>query len=121
MKVRVLEVRENEFVEHLKRMLNDTYRVAPVTFDVNYFIGEDVKGKKGLCFILSSSKAGSIYEKFTPLQMFETPLDIEDGFVSQIINDLVLAGVTFVNLERMRMSDFLRKGKKPIRHVIYLN
>jgi len=122
MKVKVLEDRNNEFVEHLKMVLNTTFHSMPMNFTVEYFVGEDVKGIKGLYFILSSSKAGSIYEKITPMKEFETPLDIEENFVNQIISDLVLAGITFVNLEKLRINAFLQqKEPKIIRHVIYLN
>lgn len=124
MKIRILENRENDFVEHLKRMLNDFFTGTPFHFKVSYFVGEDTKGNKGLYFELSSTKTGSIYQNFAPVSSSQTPMDIEDELINKIINDFVLAGVSFINLEKLRSSDFVqeKRGKKLItRHKIYLN
>ena len=123
MEVKVLEHRENEFVEHLRKMLGETFHTIPITFDINYFIGEDTSnGDKVLCFVLTSSKAGVIYEKLVSMKVFETPMDVEEDFVNQIVADLILAGVTFVNLEKIRISNFLQdKEKIKKRSIIYLN
>lgn len=122
MKIKKVEGRTNEFVEHLTKMLNDSFGNLPINFHVNYFLGEDTKGTKGLYFVLSSNKAGQFYEKFTPIEIYQTPMDIEEEFIAAVINDLVLAGVTFVNLEKLRsLSDLNKKRGGMITHVIYLN
>lgn len=123
MEVKILEHRESEFVEHLKTMLYDTFHSISMSFEINYFVGEDTSnGDKVLCFVLTSSKAGVIYEKIITMEAFETPMDVEDTFVNQIVNDFILAGVTFVNLEKLKMSDYLQdKGKKKKQSIIYLN
>lgn len=122
MKVKVIEIRSNEFVEHLKKVLNGIFNSLSMSFDINYFVGENAEGKRGLCFILSSSKTGIIYEKLSLMKSFETPADVEEKFICQVIDELVVAGVGFMSIEKLKDTLFLLRGNEMIvKYVIHLN
>ena len=107
MKMKKIESIENEFVGQLQKLLSGFFpKEMPVGFDLKYFIGEDDKGVRGLYFEVNSKNVGNIFFKFQPLEPWETPADHEDKFIGNIVNDLMLAGITFVNFEKLRENDF---------------
>jgi len=113
MEVRVLEHRESEFVERLKTTLNEAFNPIGMSFDINYFIGESTANKgKLLCFIIQCSKTGIIYEKIIEMKPHETPMDVEDNFVDMIVGELLLSGVTFLNIEKIRTFNPLFNKQK---------
>lgn len=100
-KVKVIKVIKNDFTERLQKMLSNTFNSLPIEVKVNYFLGETEKDEKILCFAILNNKIGMVYEKSVFLKDYETHLDVEDSLMDNVLNDLVLAGVTFVNGEKM--------------------
>lgn len=90
-----IETRDNEFVEQFRKTLEDSFPIG-LKFKVDYYLGED-KGVQGLYFSISS-KFGRLFAKTKPLKSGQTVYDIEEEFMNAVINDLVINGVTFVNM-----------------------
>lgn len=120
MKVRVIEVINNDFTGRLQRLLGETFGESKnIDFQVNYFIGENEEKDRGLYFLLTNNKFGHIYQKYVEMKDYETPLDVEDIFFNSIMNDLFLAGMTFLNVETIRNT---KKEKGPLlSDIIFLN
>ena len=114
---------ENEFVEQLRKLLTGFFPdTMPVGFDLKYFIGEDDKGIRGLYFEINSKNVGNIFFKFKPMKAWETPADHEERFISEIVNDLMLAGITFVNFEKLKENEFNKnKGWLKASRKIHVN
>lgn len=97
-----IETRENDFILHFKEMLENSFP-NPLGFKVEYYVGEDKKGVKGLYFKLTSKQFGPVYIKFDKFDDDEdyhfSIFEKETKFINEIINDLVLAGVTFMKME----------------------
>jgi hypothetical protein len=91
-----IETRENEFVVQFKELLLNSFPHV-LDFKVDYFVGED-KGVKGLYFTMTS-KFGRIYTKIEEMKPHQTVYDLEEGFMDKVINDLMLTGVTFMNVK----------------------
>ena len=94
--IREIEPRENEFITHFRMMLRDTFPLA-LGHEAKYVIGEDEQGRRGLYFELTSKKFGKLYSKFGPITTMVD--EQEDEFIHIVINDLVIAGITFMNVE----------------------
>ena len=128
MSVKRIETIENVFVEQLKELLHNSFPKI-LGFDIEYFVGED-RGVRGIYFEIISKPFGIVYKKHITMKPYETIMDIEDRFMNEVINDFVLAGITFMNADSVRqkeerkMDDAIRK-KKFIRampsRIIYLN
>jgi hypothetical protein len=71
----------------------------PLVYKVDCYLGEDRKGKRGLHFTLDCKPFGRVYSKFEYMLYGQTVDEFEDEFMNKVINDLVLAGVTFLNME----------------------
>ena len=106
MEVKILEYRESEVVERLQKTLNEAFSPISMKFDVKYFIGEEIINKdKVLCILISSSKAGIIYERIVIMKSYQTPMDVEEDFIGGVMTDITLAGVTFLNIEKIKMTN----------------
>ena len=92
-----IETRENEFVVQFKELLKNSFPLV-LNFKVDYYLGEDNNGKRGLYFTLTS-KFGRIYTKIQPMKDSQVVYDIEEEFMDKVINDLMLTGVTFMNVK----------------------
>jgi hypothetical protein len=121
MKIKIIEHREHEFVQQLRNMLGH----ASAMFEVNYFLGEDEDTEtKSLYLDVIGKKQGSIFSTYAPLKPGEFPSDIEDGFINQTMNNILLAGLTWFNHDRIRkISEVANVGKRRgvSGHQIYLN
>jgi len=106
-----IEARENDFIVHFKEMLKESFPPA-LGFEVEYYIGEDKQGTRGLYFAITSKDFGHMYSRFGEIQSHQTTYDVEEGFTNKVINDLVLAGVTFLNLEAYREHGNLSISKE---------
>jgi len=115
-----IETRHNEFVEHFKTMLSNSFP-PPLKYKVEYFVGEE-KGTRGLYFGLTSKVFGGLYNRWEEVLPHETIADIEDEFIDKVINDLVLAGITFLNVEAHGEQSNARVGKeiskRPFRNTV---
>lgn len=99
--IRKIEPRENEFTMQLKEMLAESFPLA-LGHEVIYIIGEDEKGRRGLYFELNSKRLGKLYSKF---MVIETAVfEIEHEFMNEVINDLVLSGISFMNVQTYNKS-----------------
>lgn len=98
--IRKIETIENQFIEQIQSLLYNSFPKA-VGFKVNYCIGEEEQqeGKKGLYIEVISKKFGLVYKKFKPMLDHQVVADVEDMFINNVINDLILAGMTFLNAE----------------------
>jgi len=121
MKTKVIEHREHEIVEQIKNLLHKT----PVVFNVDYFLGEDVdSGVRSLHFNVSRQDIGSTFSVYRTLQTYEFPSDVEDHFMGETMNNLILAGLTWFSLEKMRKASEVNiqdRVKITPGQVIYLN
>ena len=120
--IKKVKTRENEFVFHLREIL-DKFFPEPLGFEVEYYIGEDKRGTKGLYFNLTSNQFGKIYSKFGRFKDDNFEIDIlekEVAFVNEVIYDLVLAGVTLMKMEAFETyrSHMVEKevGEEPFRN-----
>ena len=93
-----IEARDNEFIMHFKGVLKDSFP-KPLDFKVDYYLGEDDKGTRGLYFYLESKQFGPIFSRFQGMKPSEVVYDIEEEFMNKVINDLVLAGVAMLNIK----------------------
>jgi len=93
-----IETRDNEFVIHFREVLK-THFPSIFRYRVQYMLGEDREGRRGLYFELKSELIGEIYSRFEELGSHETPFDHEEEFINNVINDLVLSGITLMNIE----------------------
>lgn len=121
MKVKVLEIRKNSFVRRLQKMLNETFSGGGIVFKINYFLGESESGNKGIFFILTNNKFGSLYEKYAELKDHETPLDVEEAFIDSIINDFVFYGITALSDIKMKMINSDDPNTPLKSKIIFLN
>jgi hypothetical protein len=96
--IRKIETIENEFVEQLQNMLHKSFP-EKISFTIQYYIGEDSKGIKGLYIEVISNAFGMVYMKAREMKNWEVVADIEQEFINAVINDLVLAGVSFLQVE----------------------
>ena len=122
-----IETRDNEFLMQLREILRNSFPPA-LDFKVDYYLGED-KGVKGLYFILTS-KFGRLFARTRPLKSGQVVYDIEEEFMNTVINDLVMNGITFVNMlafesvsnemvaEQIKAKDFINN---PPRKLIFAN
>jgi hypothetical protein len=97
-----IETRENEFVVQFKELLKNSFPHV-LDFKVDYFIGEE-KGVKGLYFTLTS-RFGRIYTKIEPMKDHQNIYDVEEPFMDKVINDLMLTGVTLMNIKAFESID----------------
>lgn len=94
--IKKIETRENDFTMQLKEMLEESFPLA-LGHEVIYIIGEDEEGRRGLYFELNSKKLGKLYSKFMEIET--AVFEIEHEFINKVINDLVLSGVSFMNVQ----------------------
>lgn len=90
-----IDALDNEFLIQFRQQLRDSFPVA-LALEVDYYLGEDDNGKRGLYFTIVS-RFGRIY---TRIQMFsggQLIYDVEEEFMNAVINDLILNGITFLN------------------------
>jgi len=108
-----IETRENEFVNQLQKVLYEFSHInLKIGFDLDYYIGEDDNNIRGLCFELTSKTVGLIYFKFQQIESHETPYDYEEGFINDIVHDLVLAGISFMHLTEVeKLSSKTKEGE----------
>ena len=102
MKIKELEIIENEFVEQLQGLLNSSFNGLPIGFQVRYLIGENELKERGLYFEITSTITKLVYSKFMKMNSYQTCADVEDIFMNSIMNDLILAGVTFLYTEKLK-------------------
>ena len=94
-KMKRIETRDNEFLMQFRDTLRDSFPHA-LKLTVDYYVGED-KGVRGLYFTLTS-RFGLLYSRTIKMKDGETVLDVEEPFMDKVINDLVLQGISFLNL-----------------------
>lgn len=92
---------ENDFVERLERSLHESFKNTPVNFKVDYFLAGDQK-ERFLCINIESSVGGIVYKKAKELKPHEFISEAEDGFMQEVMTDLIINGVAFLNLETVR-------------------
>jgi len=105
MKIKILEHRENGFVEQLRQLLtNSTFMISNIPlFKVNYYLGEDEdSGTRGLFFNIEGKNIGDIFSTYKNMEPFEVPYDIEEQFIVETMNTLLLSGCNWFNLERIK-------------------
>lgn len=102
-KMKRIETRDNEFLMQLRNMFRDSFPRV-LKFKVDYYLGED-KGVTGLYFILTS-KFGRLFAKTKPLMSGQTVYDVEDEFMNEVINDLVMNGIIFANILAFESIDY---------------
>ena len=101
MYVRKVKDLENEFVERFSKLLSDLFSSnLPIGFDISYYMGENEEDVRGLYLEIISKGVGIIYARFQEMKPWETPYDHEEAFISQVTSDLMMAGVTFINMEK---------------------
>lgn len=98
MKVKRIETIRNEFVEQLESTLHTSFP-KQLRFKIDYYIGEDDNSTRGLYIEVISKVFGILYMKVCQMKDWETIGDIEDEFMNNVINDLLLAGVSFLQTE----------------------
>jgi len=108
-----IEARDNDFIVHFKEMLKESFP-KPLDFRVDYYVGEDDKGARGLYFHIESIQFGTIFSRFHELKPEQVVYDIEEEFINRVINDLVIAGVTIMNVKAFetQANDRLEKELK---------
>ena len=112
-----IETRDNEFLMQFRKTLRDSFPHV-LNFKVDYYLGED-KGVRGLYFTLTS-KFGKLFVKTKALKSGEVIADIEEEFMNAVINDLIMNGITFVNMLAFEsISD--RKVETEIRAKDFIN
>lgn len=102
MNIKELEIIDNEFVEQLQGLLNSSFSGLPIGFQVKYMIGENELKERGLYFEIESKITNVVYSKFMKMKPYQTPADLEDKFMNEVLNDLVLAGITFLYTEKLK-------------------
>ena len=90
-----IETRDNEFLMQFRKTLLDSFPPA-LDFKVDYYLGED-KGVRGLYFTMTS-RFGVIFTRVKPLEVGQLVYDVEEEFMNRVINDLIMNGVTLLNV-----------------------
>ena len=90
-----IETRDNEFLVQFRTILQSSFPPA-LDFKVDYYLGED-KGVRGLYFTMTS-RFGTIFTRVKVLESGQVVYDIEEEFMNVVINDLILNGVTLLNI-----------------------
>lgn len=128
MNIKKIKVISNEFVEHLKRMLDESFDNVSMKFKADYFLGEDDQGTRGFYFKLSSNICGKFYERFFPISDFGIGADDEEAFMTKIMMDLILTGITFLSIEKLKSNraslntkNSLKRGNNIKTYTINLN
>lgn len=98
-----LEIRDHEFVEQLKELLNISFSSLPTKFEIKLFTAIDPEGIRSMYFTIDTNLTGNIYIKRMDMKPFETPADIENDFINEVINDLILGGCTFLYTEKGKL------------------
>ena len=98
MTIKRIETISNEFVEQLESSLHSSFP-KQIRFKVDYYIGEDSDSIRGLYIEIISSLFGTLYMRVQQMKNWETVGDVEDSFMNSVINDLVLAGISFLQGE----------------------
>ena len=102
MNIKELEIIDNEFVEQLQGLLNNSFSGLPIGFQVKYIIGENELKERGLYFEITSKITNVVYGKFMKMKLYQILADLEDKFMNEVLNDLVLAGITFLYTEKLK-------------------
>ncbi len=115
MGIKRIETVDNEFIQQVRTLLMNAFPDF-LGFEIEYYIGED-NGTKGLYIEIKSKMFGIIYRKKKNLKDRAFLTDIEEDFINEIINDLVIFGVMFLNGETAKqkkhkeMEDNIRQKK----------
>jgi hypothetical protein len=113
-----IETRDNDFLVQFRKSLQSSFpHVLNITVD--YYLGEDKKGKRGL-YLTVTSKFGLLYRKVMNLTGGQTVYDVEGEFMNVVIDDLIMNGITFFNLLAFDSVDPRRVEKEikatPFKH-----
>jgi len=113
-----IEQLDNVFIDQLKMLIREALN-PELNFSLDYYIGKDNNGVRGMCFDISS-KFGLVFRRFAVMKGHEIVADIEEDFITKVLNDLVLAGITFMNVEAFARERDQNVAKdiysKPFRH-----
>lgn len=115
MGIKRIETMNNEFIGQIRTLLMNSFPDF-LGFEIEYFIGED-NGTKGLYIEIKSKVFGSVYRKKKNLADRALVMDIEENFINEVINDLIIFGVVFLNGESVKqkkqkeMEDAIRNKK----------
>ena len=91
-----IEDRSGEFMEQFKKSILDSFPPA-LKIKVEFYLGEDDKGTRGLYFLITSS-FGQSFTRIKPLRRGQVPTDVEEQFINECIDELVVAGITLFNI-----------------------
>ena len=108
--IRKIEPRNNEFVTTFRKMVESTFP-AVLGYRVEYNLGEDQNGIRGLHFEMTSKMFGTLYQKFGIMEPHQTVADIEEEFMNIIINDFIIAGIGLFNFERFKEMQNEKAGR----------
>lgn len=104
-----IETRDNEFIMQFRKSLGSSFPPA-LDLKVDYYLGEE-QGVKGLYFTITS-RFGLLFRKIMQLEPRHVIADVEEEFMNMLINDLVMNGVTFLNLMAFDSIDPRRVDKE---------
>ena len=116
--IKRIETINNDFLEQLNTMLQETFPKA-MSFNIDYFIGEE-KGTRGIYMQIISKTSGMLYNRKHILKPDEFVSDVEDEVINKTLNDLVLAGISFLNIEALT-KDAERDLNESIKAVPFKN
>lgn len=102
MGIKKIEPIENEFIQQVRTLLMNAFPDF-LGFNVEYFIGED-NGTMGLYIEIKSKMFGTVYRKKKNLKDPAFLMDIEENFINDVINDLVIFGIMFLNAESAKQK-----------------
>jgi hypothetical protein len=98
-----LEILDHQFVEQLQELLNNSFSNLPTKFKVQLFTATDPYDIRSIYFTIDTNLTGNIYIKRVDMKPFEIPADVENDFINEVINDLILGGCTFLYTEKGKM------------------
>ena len=116
-RLRELEIRNHELARQLQMLLDSSFSDLGAGFKVSYFIGIDNEKIKYLCFSIDTKYLGNIYFKNKILRPYQTPSDIEEDFINGIMEDLLIAGCTFLYTEKGKIESALKGKWSPLRKI----
>lgn len=97
-----IENRDNEFLVQFRKSLRSSFPDA-LNIKVDYYLGEE-QGTRGL-YLTISSRFGMLYRKIMQLQGAQLPSDVEEEFMNVILDDLIMKGIAFFNMQAFDSVD----------------
>lgn len=104
---------DHAFIKQLNQLLDRSFPNV-VKFSAEYYLGKNSNDKKGLYGEIKSSVLGTIYQKRKQMKEYELVSDLEEDFISDMINDFIIRGILTFNMdaaidtERKQLSKSVR-------------